>query len=232
MSPGPRDARVAVVIPAGGAGRRMGGVRKPFADLAGRPVLDRCLDAFLARRDVHWIVVAVPPEVHAAPPAWLCRDRRVDTVVGGNERGDSVRNALQAVPDDADIVLVHDAARPLITPAVIARCIEAAAAGFSVVASVPVVDTIQQVDDGGTIIATPDRSRLRAAQTPQAFPAAVLRAAYARAAGEGIAATDDAGLVARFGGVVGTVEGAARNIKITTHLDMAVAEALLRAPEG
>jgi 2-C-methyl-D-erythritol 4-phosphate cytidylyltransferase len=219
--------RVAVVIPAGGAGLRMGGVRKPLLQLGGEPLLGRSLQPFLARADVHWIVVALPADVHAAPPAWLTAEPRVRTVAGGAERSDSVRNALAAVPEDADIVLVHDAARPLVPAAVIQRCIDAAVDGRSAIAAVPVTDTIKEVDGGGRIVATPDRRRLWAAQTPQAFPAAVLREAHARAAAEGIAATDDAALVARYGGTVIVVEGAPENLKITTPADMALAEALL-----
>jgi 2-C-methyl-D-erythritol 4-phosphate cytidylyltransferase len=219
--------RVAVIVPAGGAGSRMGGVLKPFLLLAGEPVLARCLQPFLDRSDVVRIVVALPAALHAAPPAWLGADDRVTTVAGGAERGDSVRSALAVVPPDADIVLVHDAARPLVAPDIIERCIAAAAAGRSVIAAVPVTDTVKVVDDDGVILDTPDRSRLRAAQTPQAFPAAVLRAAYEQAARDGISATDDAALVARTGVPVGTVYGAPENLKITTAADLAIAEALL-----
>jgi 2-C-methyl-D-erythritol 4-phosphate cytidylyltransferase len=219
--------RVAVVIPAGGAGRRMGGVSKPLLELGGEPALARCLQPFLARSDVQCIVVALPGELHAAPPAWLTADARVSTVAGGVERSDSVRLALAAVPADADVVLVHDAARPLVSADVIQRCIDAAVDGRSAIAAVRVTDTIKEVDEGGRILATPDRRRLWAAQTPQAFPAAVLRSAHARAAAEGVAATDDAALVDRYGGTVVVVEGAPENLKITTPADIAVAEALL-----
>jgi 2-C-methyl-D-erythritol 4-phosphate cytidylyltransferase len=205
----------------------MGGVLKPFVELAGEPVLARCLRPFLDRCDVVRVVVALPAALHAAPPTWLGADDRVKTVEGGAERGDSVRNALVLVPPDTDIVLVHDAARPLVAPDIIDRCIAAAAAGRSVIAAVPVTDTVKVVDDDGVILDTPDRSRLRAAQTPQAFPAAVLRAAYDAAARDGISATDDAALVARAGVPVGTVDGAPENLKITTAADLAIAEALL-----
>jgi 2-C-methyl-D-erythritol 4-phosphate cytidylyltransferase len=111
--------RVAVVIPAGGAGRRMGGVSKPLLELRGEPALAHCLRPFLERSDVHWIVVALPPELHDAPPGWLAGDARVRTVAGGAERGDSVRLGLAQVPAEADVVLVHDAARPLVSSAVV-----------------------------------------------------------------------------------------------------------------
>ena len=219
--------RVAVVIPAGGAGRRMGGAYKPLLVLRERPVLAHTLQPFLDRVDVVAIVIAVPQELLAAPPEWLRAHERVQLVAGGAERGDSVRNALAAVPDDADIVLVHDAARPLVSAAVIERCVHAAAAGRSVIAAVRVVDTIKDVDDGGRIEGTLDRRRLWAAQTPQAFPLAVLRDAYARALAERVSATDDAALVTRFGGTVTVVEGAPENIKITAPADLAMADALL-----
>lgn len=219
--------RVAVVVPAGGAGRRMGGVSKPLLDLAGMPLLARTLRPFLARDDVHWVVVALPADLHAAPPSWLLEDARVRTVAGGAERGDSVRHALAAVPPEAEVVLVHDAARPLVPAAVIERCIAAATERRCAIAAVRVADTIKEVDDGGRILGTPDRRRLWAAQTPQAFPADVLRAAHEQARAERVGATDDAALVARYGGTVIVVEGAAENLKITTPTDLVVAEALL-----
>jgi 2-C-methyl-D-erythritol 4-phosphate cytidylyltransferase len=138
-----------------------------------------------------------------------------------------LRNALAAVPADVVIVLVHDAARPLLNGDIIERCIVAAAAGRCVIAAVPVTDTIKEVDEGGRIVATPDRRLLRAAQTPQAFPAAVLRDAHARAHTDGVSATDDAALVSRYGATVIVVDGSPENIKITTPADLAVAAALL-----
>lgn len=219
--------RIAVVIPAGGAGRRMGGVRKTVLDVGGEPMLLRSMQPFLARADVHWLVVALPQELHDAPPDWLLSDVRVGTVAGGSERGDSVRNALAAVPPEADVILVHDAARPLVSASVIERCIAAAVNGRSAIAAIPVVDTIKEVDDGGRVEGTPDRRRLWSAQTPQAFPADVLRRAYERALADRVGATDDAALVARYGGTVIVVQGAPENLKVTTPADLVVAEALL-----
>jgi 2-C-methyl-D-erythritol 4-phosphate cytidylyltransferase len=217
-----------VVIPAGGAGRRMGGVHKPFVDLCGRTVLEHAIAPFLRNADVAYIVVAIPADMMAAPPQWLLDlAPRVTVVQGGAERGDSVRNGIDALPPEIDIILVHDAARPLVTDAVIESCIAAAAEGRSVVPAVPVTDTIKEVDEGGRITGTPDRRTLWSAQTPQAFPAAVLRDAYARAKEGRINATDDAALVARFGTTVTVVDGTVENIKITTAADFAVAEAYL-----
>jgi 2-C-methyl-D-erythritol 4-phosphate cytidylyltransferase len=205
----------------------MGGVLKPFLELAGEPVLARCLRPFLARRDVEWVVVALSPGMLHSPPAWLEADPRVRLVAGGAERGESVGNALAAVPAAAEVVLVHDAARPLVTSAIIDRCVAAAAAGRSVIAAVAVADTIKVVEEDGLIRETPDRTRLRAAQTPQAFPAAVLREACRRAVEDGYTGTDDAALVARYGTSVYVVEGAPDNLKLTTAADLSLAEALL-----
>lgn len=224
-------SRIAVVVPAGGAGRRMGGVRKPLIELRGQPLLMHSLRPFLDREDVCCIVVALPAELCDEPPAWLTADARVTLVKGGAERTDSVRSALAAVPDDVDIILVHDAARPFVTAAVIERCVREAAAGRCAIAAVAVADTIKRVDRRGMIVESPDRSLLRAAQTPQAFPAEVLRAAYRRAADEGVQDTDDAAIVARYGAAVLVVEGAVENMKITTAIDVEVAEALLARGE-
>jgi 2-C-methyl-D-erythritol 4-phosphate cytidylyltransferase len=218
--------RIAVVVPAGGDGRRMGGVPKPLLELAGRPLLERSIRPFLDRQDVHWVIIALPSDLAAAPPHWLMGDRRIDVVAGGAERGDSVRNALAAVPMEADIVLVHDAARPLVSADIIERCVAAVTDAVSVIAAIRVVDTIKEVDEDGRVIGTPDRSALWAAQTPQAFPAEILRNAHARAAADGVSATDDASLVARYDGTVIVVEGSSSNIKITHPADLEVAERL------
>jgi 2-C-methyl-D-erythritol 4-phosphate cytidylyltransferase len=205
----------------------MGSVVKPLLELGGLPMLQRSIQPFLDRADVHWVIVALPAEIAARPPHWLMGDRRVDVIAGGAERGDSVRNALAAVPMDAEIVLVHDAARPLVSAEVIERCIAAAAEGRSAIAGVPIVDTIKEVDEDGRIVSTPDRRTLWAAQTPQAFPAEVLRDAHARATIDRISTTDDAALVARYGGTVMVVEGSTDNIKVTTPSDLAIAEELI-----
>jgi 2-C-methyl-D-erythritol 4-phosphate cytidylyltransferase len=219
--------RVAVVVPAGGAGTRMGGLHKTLLPLSGTPILARSIAPFLDRGDVLAIAIAVPEQVRLNAPAWLVADPRVQLVTGGAQRTDSVRHALDAITLDVDVVLVHDGARPLVSAALIDRCIDEAAHGRSVIAAVPVVDTIKEVDDAGHVVATPQRGRLWAAQTPQAFPATVLRHAHARAAAERFTATDDAALVARCGTSVIVVPGAPENIKITTPADVAVAEALL-----
>ena len=219
-------ARAAVVIPAGGAGRRMGERRKQYLELAGRPVLLRAMDPFVEHPDVHWIIVALPAEDLGDPPGFL--PPGVILVAGGEERGDSVRAGLEAVPEAADVVLIHDAARPLLTLEIVDRALSAAAGGVGVIAAVPVADTLKRVDADGRVDATVDRAGLWRAQTPQAFPRRMILDAYRRAAAEGVSATDDAALVERFGGRVVVVEGAETNIKVTTPGDLRLAERLLR----
>lgn len=225
-----RRVRAAVVIAAGGSGRRMGGVRKQYAELLGEPILLHSLRPFLAHPSVECAVVALPAEDAADPPASLTGlGERVVLVAGGAERGESVHRGLEAVPESVDVVLVHDAARPLVTREVIDRALAVAATGVGAVVGVPVTDTLKEVDAEGRIVGTPDRAVLRAAQTPQAFPRAMLLDAYRRAEQEGVVATDDAALVERYGGTVVIVEGAPENLKVTRPSDLVVAEALLRA---
>jgi 2-C-methyl-D-erythritol 4-phosphate cytidylyltransferase/2-C-methyl-D-erythritol 4-phosphate cytidylyltransferase/2-C-methyl-D-erythritol 2,4-cyclodiphosphate synthase len=220
---------IAVVIPAGGAGRRMGGASKPLIELAGEPLLLRALRPFLDRTDVVSIVVALPRESADDPPAWLrTLDARVTVVAGGVERVHSVRNALAAVPDSVDIVLVHDAARPLLGADVLSRVIDGVRDGACAMAAVPATDTIKGVDGDGWIVASPDRSTLWHAQTPQGFPRDTLVAAHERAAADGIEPTDDAALAARYGARVRVVRGDPANLKVTTPIDLVLAETILR----
>lgn len=174
------------------------------------------------------IVVAAPAE-HLAAFSEILPDVRV--VAGGSTRTASVRCGLAALPDDVDVVLVHDAARPLAPASLIARVATAVAAGeAAVVPVVAVADTVKEVDESGHVVRTLDRSALRAVQTPQGFRRDVLVAAHA-AAGEDGDATDDAGLVERLGLSVATVAGSVDALKVTTRSDLLLAEALLRARE-
>jgi 2-C-methyl-D-erythritol 4-phosphate cytidylyltransferase len=222
--------RIAVIIPAAGSGVRAGN-RKQYADLCGQPMLARALHPFISTPGVEWIVVALPADETASPPQWLAAlDPRIQIVAGGSHRGGSVRNALTRVPEQADIVVVHDAARPLLTRSIIDRTI-AAVQDCGVIAAIPVTDTIKEVDADGRVTATPDRARLWSAQTPQAFPRALLVGAHMRAAEEGNVFTDDAAVVERYGGIVHVVAGAPDNIKVTTASDLALARTLLRCDE-
>lgn len=220
---------VGVVVPAAGSGRRMGGVKKAFLELAGVPVLLRALQPFLDRDDVVRVAVALAPEDASSPPPWLTgADSRVAVVVGGATRADSVRAGLAALPDEVGVVVVHDGARPLVRPAVIDACVAQARAGRGAVAGVPAVDTLKEVDASARVVRTPDRSTVWHAQTPQAFPRAMAEDAYGRPE-HLAAATDDASLAEMAGHEVVMVEGDRWNLKVTQPEDVAVAEFILNA---
>jgi len=211
---------VALVV-AGGRGERLGTpVPKAFVMLAGRPMIEWSLDALRAVDAVEEIVVALPHGVDA--PA--------DTigVAGGTQRSHSVQAALAAARAD-DVVLVHDAARPLLTPALIEDCLAAIADGGcdAAIAAAPVTDTVKECD-GATVVRTLDRSRLWAVQTPQAFRREALERALDQDDEIVGAATDDAALVEALGGTVRLVRAPRENLKVTTPFDLRVAELLLR----
>ena len=226
-----------VAIPAAGSGRRAGG-RKQYRELKGRPVLLRALQPFLRDPRVEAVAVALPEDDAAHPPPWLTEaDPRLRVVTGGDSRTASVAAALRALPQNLTHLAVHDAARPLMGPDVLERCLaEVVAAPDHVdgaVAGWPAVDTVKRVDDDDFVVETPTRRYLRQAQTPQLFRAHLLREAYRRAEAEGLEDTDDAALVARMGGRVRMVRGSRWNLKVTLPEDTVVAEAVLRArPEG
>ncbi|HEX6425540.1 MAG TPA: 2-C-methyl-D-erythritol 4-phosphate cytidylyltransferase [Acidimicrobiales bacterium] len=205
--------RVWVIVVAAGAGRRFGGA-KLYEVLAGRRVLDWSLGA--ARTVADGVVAVVAPD-HADDD-----EPAADAVVAGADtRSASVRAGLASVPDDADVIVVHDGARPLAGPDLFAAVVDAVRGGVdAAVPGVPVDDTLR-ARAGGVV----DREGLVAVQTPQAFRAAALRAAHA-GGGE---ATDDASLVEAAGGKVVVVDGSPTNLKITRPRDLAVAEAMLRA---
>ena len=206
------------IVPAGGSGERLGAERpKAFVLLGGRPMLDWSLDAL--SEVCERVVVAVPRD-HAEPP---------DRVAGGSSRSESVRNALAAAPE-ATIAVVHDAARPLVTPELVRRCLEALENGVDgAIAAAPVTDTVKEADAGGRVVRTLDRSILWSIQTPQVFRAETLRRALDVPAEALAAATDDAALVEAAGGSVVVVDAPPENIKVTTPLDLRLAEALLSA---
>lgn len=202
------------IVVAAGSGSRFGGL-KQYEVLAGRRVLDWSVDA--ARQACDGVVLVVPPDRAA-------ESEPVDAVVaGGATRSGSVRNGLARVPAGAEVIAVHDAARPLATAPLFDAAVAAVRAGAAgAICGVPVTDTVKRVD-GAEVAETLDRRRLVAVQTPQAFAAAALRQAHA---GEP-EATDDAALVEAAGGRVVVVPGDPYNIKITSPADLAVAEALL-----
>lgn len=219
--------RVGVAIPAAGSGRRIGGFRKPFLELAGEPVLLHALRPFLADERVVSICVALGAGDAVDPPEWLVAlDDRIRVVAGGATRRASVERAIAGLPTDVTMIAIHDAARPLVTVEVVRACIDGAATGISVVAGCPAVDTMKVVDSDASIVSTPERSTLWHAFTPQVFPAEIVRRAYESGGDD---ATDDATLVERLGGLVRMVDGGAFNVKVTRPGDLPVAEAILRA---
>jgi 2-C-methyl-D-erythritol 4-phosphate cytidylyltransferase len=220
--------RAAAVVPAGGSGSRMGGaVPKQYLDLDGEPILLRAIRPLLAHPDVGLVVLALPTADAEAPPFDLPDGVRV--VAGGADRGDSVRRALDAVPADAEIVLIHDGARPLLTGAVVDRVLAAVTDDAGAIAALPVTDTLKRADGEGRITGTVDRQGLWRAQTPQAFPRGLIVDAYRRAEEDGVSATDDAALVERFGGRVVVVPGDPANVKVTRPADLELARVLLPA---
>jgi 2-C-methyl-D-erythritol 4-phosphate cytidylyltransferase len=212
------------VIAAAGSGERLGaGGPKAMVEVAGRPLLDWSLDAFRGAARIDEIVVAAPPEEEEA-----VAERGVVAVAGGQHRSQSVANALELC--SAEIVVVHDAARPLVTPGLVDVVVEELAAepdAAGVIAAAPVTDTIKQAGRSGQVERTLDRSVLWAVQTPQAFRAAALREALADP-DTLPEATDDAMLVERRGGRVLIHSAPPDNVKVTTPFDLRVAELLLR----
>ena len=206
-----------------------GDVPKQYRAIAGVPMVLRALRPFTAHPDVAQVALVLPPADASRPPAFLhgLGGARLTLVAGGAERGDSVAAGLAALSPDWSIVLVHDAARPFVERGVIDGVIREARQGVAAIAAVPVTDTIKEVsaDDDRRVSRTVARERLWRAQTPQAFPRALLVEAHERARRAGVTATDDAALVERLGATVVVVPDSPGNLKVTTPEDLAWAEA-------
>lgn len=222
---------VGVVIVAAGSGSRLGADRpKAFVTVGGATLLEHSLDTVLAA-GADCVAVVVPEDLvdEATEIADLvcgCGCAEITVVPGGAERTDSVRAGLAAIDPGCDILLVHDAARCLTPAAVFERVIAAVASGAAgAVPGIPVVDTVKTIDARGVITGTPDRSLLRAIQTPQGFAAGVLREAYR----SGVNATDDAALVELLGHDVVVVDGDALAFKVTAPEDLERAERVVRS---
>ncbi|MCY4571883.1 MAG: 2-C-methyl-D-erythritol 4-phosphate cytidylyltransferase [Gemmatimonadetes bacterium] len=216
---------VALLVPAAGSGVRMGGVRKPFLKLAGRSVLDRALAPFLARRDFVEVVVALGSRPDPRDPVFS--DARVRATSGGANRFESVANAFDCVESEAEVIAVHDAARPFPPPGAIDACVRLAARGIGAVAGIPAVDTVKRTSGSGVIADTPARETLWYAQTPQVFPRELFARAIEHCRAGGPPPTDDASMVERLGAEVRMVQASVSNIKITSRADLAVAESLI-----
>lgn len=227
---------VGVVIVAGGSSTRAGGETgelKQFRWVAGKPALLHSLQTFMARPDVVSVVCVLPRDYAADPPPWIfqCDIDRLMIAPGGRTRTESVRNGLEDLPDEAEIVLVHDAARPLVGDATIDRVVASARAGTPAIAALPVVDTLKEVDAEGHVVRTVERERLWRAQTPQGFPRELIVRAHRDAHARHLSATDDAALCERLGIPVAVVRGSERAMKITDESDFARAEALFPLSE-
>jgi 2-C-methyl-D-erythritol 4-phosphate cytidylyltransferase len=237
--------KVVVIIPAAGLGTRMAPVAvggkqkksppsKQFTELGGTPILIHTLRRFAAVDAVTEIWIALRENELAGFRARLDREakdilhKKIELVVGGEHRQQSVHNALNALtaaPDD--IVLVHDAVRPFVTEEIVNEVIEAAKKYGAAIAGLPAVDTVKQVErtaDGALIKATIPRAGIVMAQTPQGFRYSIIKKAFDEAAADGFLGTDEASLVERFGHAVAVVMGSPRNIKITAPPDMELAE--------
>lgn len=243
------SVRVAAVIVAGGSGRRIGGALKQFREIGGRPMLAWSCERFLAHPDIGPVAVVVPAAVAADPPAWLLRPglrlaaggatRRASVRAGleelAEELGEAGAPAEEAQPDERagePAVLIHDAARPFVSTELVGRLARAARYG-PVIPVLRLADTIKQVRPVGSggvaerVVATLDRDRLRAAQTPQGFPFALIRRLHADAAAGGLEPPDDADLCERAGIEVRGSPGERLALKITHPEDLAVAEWLV-----
>jgi 2-C-methyl-D-erythritol 4-phosphate cytidylyltransferase len=225
------ERSTAAILLAAGSSARMGGEDKLWADLGGEPLIARSLRT-LASLDAIDIVVLVAPADRHLMLRSLAGEAPVElrAVEGGARRQDSVAAGLAAVPEAA-WVLVHDGARPLLSAVLSGRLLDAAREHGAAIPAVPVADTLKRVDAAGRVTESVDRTPLRAVQTPQAFAADLLRRAHAESDGTATGATDDATLVERLGEPVWTVEGDARNLKVTTPADLALARALLDAAD-
>ena len=230
---------VAALVLAAGRGERLGGgTPKAFVPLAGRPLLWHALAAMAAAPAIERVVPVIAradlPRWERLGPELAGFAKLAAPVFGGAERQDSVREGLAALAPEIQWVAVHDAARPFVRAAAVARVVEAARASGAAILAVPATDTIKRVR-AGRVLETPPRSELWAAQTPQVFRTQLLREALAKATAEGRLATDDAQLVEWLGVAVTVVEGDPDNWKLTLPPDLAAAEERLRAsaaPEG
>ncbi|MDQ4080615.1 MAG: 2-C-methyl-D-erythritol 4-phosphate cytidylyltransferase [Gemmatimonadota bacterium] len=225
---------VGVVLVAAGTSSRLGGKElKQFRWIAGKPMLLHSLQLFHQRSDVAMVVCVLPREYAGDPPPWIfqCDLDRLLIAVGGRERGESVLHGLEDLPDEVQIVVVHDAARPLVTMETIDKVIDEARAGRGAIAALPVTDTLKQVDADGRVLRTVPRDGLWRAQTPQAFPREMIEGAYREASRTRTFATDCAALCEQLGFEIVVVKGSERAAKVTEETDFARVEAMVRVTE-
>ena len=224
------------IIPAGGAGHRMQGhTAKQYLHLNHLPLLVHTLRRFQISPIIQAIYLVVPPEDQDTVRISIVDRHGLSKVVkilpGGQERQDSVRNAVEALDGDVKIVMVHDAVRPFISEGLIRQIVAEAAAEGAAIVAVPAKDTVKICDEANRVIHTPDRGRVWLTQTPQAFRREIIVHAYEAAYRENFYGTDDAGLVERTGVAVKVIPGTYDNIKITTPDDLVLAEVLMKKKE-
>ena len=216
----------AVIVAAGNA-TRMGGIDKAMTELAGMPVIQRSVKAFQDCDAIREIVVVTREDL-LVKVMGLCKnyDKVKAVVVGGKDRPESVSNGLNALSAKVKLAAIHDGARPLVSFEVIDRTVRAAGSYGAAAPAIPVKDTIKETT-GGLAVSTPDRSALRAVQTPQVFDFDLLRGALKKAKADKLEITDDCSAVENMGFKIKLVEGDERNIKITTPLDLKIAKLFL-----
>jgi 2-C-methyl-D-erythritol 4-phosphate cytidylyltransferase len=221
--------KASAIIVAAGSGSRLGvGEPKAFVKLHGHAMLHYSLATLANLPSIAEVVIAIPSGMERKTRDEVAKaglEVPVKITPGGLERQDSVRIALALTSAEAEVIVIHDAARPLADATLFTRCLATASARGAAIAAIPVSDTLKRVVDG-TIQATVKRAGLYHAQTPQAFQRRLLVAAHDRASRERIIATDDADLVEQIGGTVEIVEASATNLKITTKADLMIAEFL------
>jgi 2-C-methyl-D-erythritol 4-phosphate cytidylyltransferase len=225
-------SRTAALVPAAGRGERLGpGAPKALREIGGVPMLVHAVKALCSAPNIDVVVVAAPADAVEQTRALLSNvsgATDVEVVSGGETRAESVARALIALPDDVDVVLVHDAARPLIPVELVTNVVNAVRAGNrAVVPGLAVVDTIKKVDAAGIVQETVPRAELRAIQTPQGFDRALLQMAHAGVDPDALTITDDAGLVEAMGIEVLVIPGHEDAFKVTTPSDIVLAEAIL-----
>lgn len=228
--------KVYAIVVAAGQGKRMGSkVQKPYLEILGRPLLFYTLKNITASPLINGVGLVVGNGMVDYSWQEIVKayglDGVVDIVEGGIERQDSVYCGLKTLPEDTDIVLIHDGARPFISSIVIEKTVAAAMEYGAAITGVRVKDTIKMVDESYRVMQTLNRSMLWAVQTPQAFKAKLLRDCYDKAINEEFYGTDDASIVEWAGFEVRVVDGEDKNIKITTPFDLRMAEAMIRISE-
>lgn len=220
-----------MIIPAAGSGSRLKrDIPKPFIKLAGKPILQHTVEKFLNQQALARIIVATSSnymhEARLVLQEAVTGSAGTYVIEGGRERQGSILNALDVI-GDVDLVMIHDAVRPFVTPKQIATCCKAAERADGAIMGVPAKDTIKSLDENGYVMETPDRKYLWQAQTPQVFKKEVLVEAYRKALEDEFMGTDDASLVERLGYSVRMIEGSYANFKITYPVDLQIASILL-----